>query len=595
VARSGRAPAAATRLLAEVLEPERRRLSALVGVLVVASLLPLAGPILIGRVVDDALAGEPLGDLTLLAVAYLGITAAAEVLRLGVTWWSVDVAWSAGNRLRERLADHALRLDLAWHGRHPPGELISRIDGDTEALSMFGANVVIEVLGNLVLVVGVAVVAIAIDWRAGLVVTLGAAVAVGVMAALRHTAVAANEQEREATGRMYADLEERLGGLEDLRANGGGAYAVHRLHEASATVWRATRRGWGTSQVVYAASSSAFAVGSVATLAVGAWLERRGAVSIGAVLALFRYSQMIRTPLERMGEQLPELQRALAGTSRAARLLAEEPTIVDPPPDRARTLPAGPLTVDLDDVELAYDGEAPALRGIDLHLDAGTTLGVVGRSGSGKTSLGRLLLRFWDPTGGAVRLGGIDLRDVPARDLRHRVGVVTQDVELLRASVRDNLTVLGSVRATDERLRAVLADVGLDRWLASLPAGLDTVVGDGGAGLSAGEGQLLAFARAFLADPGLVVLDEASSRLDPVTEGAVTHATEALLAGRTAVVIAHRLSTLDRVDRIAVVDGGRVVEHGGRGALAADPTSRFAALLRTAGAAGLLADDEAVA
>jgi ATP-binding cassette, subfamily B, bacterial len=191
---------------------------------------------------------------------------------------------------------------------------------------------------------------------------------------------------------------------------------------------------------------------------------------------------------------------------------------------------------------------------------------------------------------GAGRAGGVDLRDVPLADLRRRVRVVTQEVELLRASLRDNLTMLGAVPAPDEALVEALGDVGLDGWLASLPAGLDTVLGSE-VGLSAGESQLLAFARALLGDPGLVVLDEASSRLDPATEARLGEVTERLLSGRTAVIIAHRLSTLDRVDHIAVVEAGRVVEHGPRAVLAGDPASRFHRLL-AAGGADLLDDVE---
>lgn len=569
-------------------------MAALIGVLVVAMLLPLAGPAIIGRVVDDALAGEPVADLTVLAGLYLAVALVAELLQLLLTWASVQVAWRVGNRLRERLADHALDLDLAWHGRHTPGELISRVDGDAEALTTFGANVVVQVAGNLVLVTGVVVVTVAIDWRIGLVIAATAVGSVAVMVALRGVAVAANEAEREAAAQLYGDVEERLGGLEDLRANGGGRHALYRLEVLSARLWRATRRAWGQADGVYALSASTFALGSVATLGVGAVLHRGGSLTLGAVLALFRYSQMVRVPLERAAEQLPELQRALAGASRAAALLAEEPTLRWPSTGDAVALPPGALAVELDGVELAYDEGRAAMHGVDLHLDPGTVLGVVGRSGSGKTTLGRLLLRFWDPTAGAVRLGGVDLRRVAVADLRHRVAVVTQDVELLRASVRDNLTLLGTTVADDDRLRSVLEDIGLAAWLARLPDGLDTVL-DHAAGLSAGEAQLLALARAFLADPGLVVLDEASSRLDPVTEAAVASATARLLAGRTSVVIAHRLATLERVDEIAVVEGGTIVEHGAREALAADAASRYASLLATAGAAGLLVDEGRVA
>jgi ABC-type multidrug transport system fused ATPase/permease subunit len=268
--------------------------------------------------------------------------------------------------------------------------------------------------------------------------------------------------------------------------------------------------------------------------------------------------------------------------------------MVDPDDGAALALPAGALRVELDDVTLAYGQDRPALRGVTLSLAPGRTIGVVGRTGSGKTTLGRLLLRFWDPTAGVVRLGDVDVRQVSAADLRQRVAVVTQDVELLRASVRENLTLLGAVPADDARIRSVLRELGLGPWLDGLPEGLDTELA-GATGLSAGEAQLLAFARAFLIEPGLVVLDEASSRLDPETEIKVAAATERLLAGRTGVVIAHRLSTLDRVDEIAVVEAGRVVEHGPRQRLAADPTSRYALLRRSADAAGLLADEETVA
>ncbi|MBV9952057.1 MAG: ATP-binding cassette domain-containing protein, partial [Acidimicrobiia bacterium] len=280
-------------------------------------------------------------------------------------------------------------------------------------------------------------------------------------------------------------------------------------------------------------------------------------------------------------------RKAAAGARRAARMLATHPRIVD---GSGVALPAGPLSVELDHVELVYEDEEdeadahPVLHDIDLHIAPGTVLGVLGRTGSGKTSLGRLLLRFWDPTSGAVRLGGVDLRDTTAPDLRRRVGVVTQEVELLRASLRDNLTLFDAWPASDERLTQVLGDVGLSSWVAALPDGLDTALA-GSDALSAGEAQLLAFARVLLADPGLVLLDEASSRLDPATEARVIGATERLLAGRTVVIIAHRLATLDRADQILVMDHGRVVELGDRAALAADPASRYTHLLQASAAA----------
>ena len=592
---AGRARPAAE-LLASALRPERARVGALSFVLVVAMLLPLAGPVIIGRFVDEAMAGAALAELTTLAAAYFAVAVGTEVLQLVLTWASVRMAWRLGNRLREQLADHALHHDLAWHGRHSPGELISRIDGDIEALTNFFSKVVVHIIGNAVLVVGVVVASLVVDWRVGLVLAVTTVLTMLTVIRLRTVAVQAHESERAAAAAIYADVEERLGGLEDLRANGAGGYAVHRLLGSSATAWRAMRRAWFRADGSFALAAAVFAVGTTAALAASIGLHRAGYLTVGAVLALFRYSMLARHPIERVAEQLPELQKALAGASRAAGLLAERRRIEEPGAGHARLLPSGALAVDLQDVWLTYDeDDEPALHGLDLHLAPGTTLGVVGRTGSGKTSIGRLLLRLWDPTAGRVAIGGVDVRHVPTDELRRRTAVVTQDVELLRASVRDNLTLLGALDASDDQLRRVLRDIGLGTWVDELPDGLDTQLDpEGGTGLSAGEAQLLAFARALLREPGLGVLDEASSRLDPTTERRLTAVTERLLQGRTAVVIAHRLSTLDRVDQIAVVDEGRIVEHGDRRRLAADPTSRYARL-RALSPAALLADEGAVA
>jgi ABC-type multidrug transport system fused ATPase/permease subunit len=557
-------------------------------------------PLLLGRFVDDALDGKPIGSLTAVAGAYVVAALLAEMLQLGVIWFAVELSWRAGNRLRERLAAHALRLEMAWHGRHSPGQLIERIDGDVEALVVFFSEVLINVVGNAVLVVGMIAIAFTVDPRAGAVLLVSAVVGGAVMVQLRMAAVSAREAEREANAILYGDIEERLGGLEDLRANGAGHHALHRLHANSARTWRAARRASLRGDGAHALAAMCFAGGSVAILALGVVLYGRGALTIGAVVTLFRYSDMLRQPLERIAEQLKEFQKAMAGARRAAQLLATEPAIRLEPPSVLAALPAtggsalppGPLQVELRQVTFAYDtGREPALIDIDLDLAPGRHLGIVGRTGSGKTTIGRLILRLWDvEPPGVVRIGGVDIRQVPIEELRGRVAVVTQDVELFRASLRDNLTIFGALPAEDSTLEEVLDHVGLERWRRSLPNGLETELA-GGLSLSAGEAQLLAFARAFLSDPGVVVLDEASSRLDPATEVSIATATRLLLAGRTAVVIAHRLSTLDEVDEIAVVDDGRVVEHGSRATLAADPGSRFAALLRANETAALTDGD----
>lgn len=585
----------AARLLAATLRSEARPLAGVLAVLGASMVLRLSLPLLLGRFADDALAGESADTLVRLALAYVAVALVSEALGLGVVWGSVRLSWRAGNRLRERLAAHALRLEQAWHGRHSPGQLIERIDGDVEAMVVFFSGIAIEIAGNVGLIAGMVIVATVIDPLSGLILGVTAFAGAAVMIRLRLAAVSAREAERQVNAELYGDLEERLGGLEDLRANGAGAYAVHRLHHHSARSWRAARRASLHGDSAHAAAAMVFAAGTAGTLLAGILLQQRGVITVGAVLSLYRYADMLRQPLQRIAEQLKEFQKAMAGARRASNLLATEPRITDGPLDGS-ALPAigrggsRGLAVDFDDVTFAYDGgAAPALEAIDLHLAAGRHLGVIGRTGSGKTTFARLLLRLWDIQGGAVRVGGVDVRELRVAALRRRIAIVTQDVDLFRAPLRDNLTLFGAHAAGDADLQNLLGRLGLGDWVASMPDGLDTVL-EGGQGLSAGEGQLVAFARAFLADPDIVVLDEASSRLDPFTEARITSATRRLLDGRTAVVIAHRLETLAEVDEIAVLENGRLVEHGDRHRLAADADSRYARLLRTADHGLLLSD-----
>jgi ATP-binding cassette subfamily B protein len=318
-----------------------------------------------------------------------------------------------------------------------------------------------------------------------------------------------------------------------------------------------------------------FVIGAGGALLLSAALLNTGAITLGSVYVVFRYTAMLREPLERLTRQLNGFLQASAATLRVGELLGTSTRVAD---GQTAALANGALTVELDGVSFAYEAE-PVLRGVSCCLQAGEVLGLLGRTGSGKTTMSRLLFRLHDPQQGVVRLGGVDLRDVHIESLRGRVGLVTQDVQLFHSTLRDNVTLFDE-DVPDERLCEVFAELGLHEWLRSLPDGLETRLGAGGRGVSAGEGQLVALARVFLKDPGLVVLDEASSRLDPHTEQLLERAVTRLLEGRTGVVIAHRLATVQRADWILILDDGSVVELGRRTELVAQPTSHFARLLR---------------
>jgi ABC-type multidrug transport system fused ATPase/permease subunit len=576
------APLTSRRLVAGYLWPGRRAGALLVVAIITMTVLPLLAPQFTRKIVDGAIAGDPVSSLITLAVAYLVVALAAQAAGVATAWLASRLAWDGTNRLRERLAEHALSLDIAYHGRRTPGEMIERVDGDVVALAEFIVSFLLDVIGSLLLVAGVLVFVFAADARIGGVLLVYALIVGFALLRLQRLAVPAATAVRETFAQLFGNLEERLAGMEDIRANGAGGHVVNRFHEASADVYRADLRAERVGGGVYLLTNLAFAGATAVVLAAAVVLTPSGAITVGTAVLLFQYTQMVRQPFERIVDQLQQYQKALAGIARIGELLAERPT-VDAPVGGGRPLSAGPLSVELDGVGFAYgDDDETVLADIELALPAGSSLGLVGRTGSGKTTIARLLLRLYDPTEGAVRLGGLDLRHAEPGSLRRRVAVVTQDVQLFSANVRDNLTLFRD-GFDDRRLTDVLDELGLGPWLAALPAGLDTELKSGGAGLSAGEAQLLAFARAFLSDPGLVVLDEASSRLDPGTEAVIERAIDRLVRGRTAVIIAHRLSSLSRVDAIAVVESGRIVEHGSRHRLAGDRDSRFAHLLAAAG------------
>jgi ATP-binding cassette, subfamily B, bacterial len=400
---------------------------------------------------------------------------------------------------------------------------------------------------------------------------------------MRDRAVPQSEAERAAYADVIGLVAEDLDGGEDLRALGAREHALSVHERASARHLTTTLEAERAAVWIWSATNTFFVAGGVLMLAAGWLLHARGAITIGTVFLLFHYAQVLRRPLELISQQLQEVQRAAAGAARIGRLLAV-PAVLRW--DGADPLPDGALEVRFEGVSFAYadrtsDGQgraAPlAIDAVDLTVPAGSVLGLVGATGSGKTTLARLALRLADPSTGRILVGGVDLRDADHESFRRRVAIVTQDVQLLDGTLRDNLTLYGD-EVADDVLVAVLTDLGLGGWFAELEDGLDTPLA--AAGLSAGEAQLLGLGRAFLRDPGLVVLDEASSRVDPATAEVVESALDRLLAGRTALVIAHRLRAVDRADTVVVLDHGRVVEHGPRAALADDPDTRFHALLQ---------------
>ena len=564
-------------LLGEYLRPHRFRVALLAFVIVSATGLQLAAPQFIRQFFDSAQEHGELSPLYVAAALYLGVGLFGRVMTEVSYYLGTDVGWRTTNRLRSDLTRHVLKLDMSFHNDHPPGELIERIDGDVERIANFFSQMSIVVIGGALMVVGVLAVAWLEDWRYGLVMLGGALLDVTLRPMLLRISVPWWRRENEARAGLYGFLEERISGIEDIQSNGGAGYTMRRFREVMRKRFWTVVQAYCVSNIVAGAGYTSSLVFYTGILAAGIYLVQSDAITLWTAYLMYHYWELMYGPIERIMYEIEDLQRARVSIERVKELLETESAVKD----GALTLTASDKpAVAFDRVSFSYHSEANALDDVSFRLEPGTTLGLLGRTGSGKTTMARLLLRLYDPTQGTVRFDDFDVRQAPIADLRGRVGLVTQEVQLFQASVRDNLNLFGA-GASDDRIVDTLGLLGLDAWYRSLPDGLDTEMAPGGGQLSAGEAQMLAFARVFLKDPDVVVLDEASSRLDPATERMVDRGVQTLLKDRTAVVIAHRLSTVDRVDRIMILDGGRIQEHGARDALAADPSSRFSHLLRT--------------
>jgi len=608
--------------------------------------LQLINPQILRSFIDEARAGAVDSLLTQLALLFIGIAVSQQLVGVLVVFITENLGWATTNDLRLNLARHTLGLDMSFHAAHTPGEMIERIDGDVMALSNFFSQFILQVFGNLLLVVGILLVLLREDWRISLSLAAFVGLTVFVLLRLANISVGSWEEERQASADLFGFLEERLSGTEDIRSNNARDYVLDRFYRLTRTLMRRTIKAGIKLNILLNTTWTLFAVGNAIAILISAALFRANAITLGTVFMVVYYTNMLFWPLERITQQMQDLQRAGASLIRILsiqRLRGKIPgeDQFTQPAETAPVRAPGPLAVTFEAVTFGYDDSLNALAGnggipgesglpvnrkyalsgdittgdvaeaafaaalepwrgkrydeppdpkeivlkdITFHLPPGRIIGLLGRTGSGKTTLTRLLFRLYDPDQGCIRLGNgsdlPDIRDLSIQELRRSVGMVTQNIQLFHATVRENLTFFDST-IPDERIHEAINDLGLWDWFHSLPDGLNTELESGGGGLSAGEAQLLAFTRIFLRDPGLVILDEATSRLDPATEHLIEQAVDKLVRNRSAMIVAHRLGTVQRADDILILENGQIIEYGARARLAEDPASRFYHLLQT--------------
>jgi ATP-binding cassette subfamily B multidrug efflux pump len=546
------------RLLAR-LRPYRLAL-AIVFVMVAAStLLGLAGPYLMGVAIDKFIAADDLpglGRIVLLMLGtYLGSWLAQAIQGVIAARMSQHVM----RDLRRELFDHLETLSLSFFDRRQPGELMSRLTNDLDAINRVLSQNVTALFSGLLTLVGILVMMFAINFWLALASMIVFPLMLGLVGFIGKRTRSGFREFQMRIGQMNGQLEEMFGGQRVIQAFGQEGRTLADFDAANEAV----------RQVGIHANSYAMMIpplmgilsnANIAILAgLGGWMTLQGLASVGTIAAFYTYSRQFANPLRQLGDLYNQLQSALAGAERVFELLDERPELADAPDAVVLDDIAGEVV--FDDVDFAYVEDVPVIKDMSLRAEPGQTIALVGPTGAGKTTMVNLMTRFYDIDDGAISIDGHDIRDVQKASLRRNLGIVLQDTFLFSESVMDNIR-YGRLDATDEEVIAAAELANADQFIRRLPQGYDTPLSERGSNLSQGQRQLLAIARAVLADPSILILDEATSSVDTRTEVHIQEALLRLMEGRTSFVIAHRLSTVRNADEILVVNDGEIIERG---------------------------------
>ncbi|WP_010099274.1 ABC transporter ATP-binding protein [Ornithinibacillus scapharcae] len=539
--------------------------------------LQLIGPQIIREFIDSATLGSTMDHLTFLAIVFLGIALIRQLITIGSSYLSEVIGWNASNELRNDLALHCLKLDMSFHNKTTSGGMIERIDGDVTELANFFSRFWVVSVSNFILLLGILVLLTVEDWRVGVIFTLFSLVSMLTINKIRRLAIPHWGSMRQASASLFGFIEERVAGAKDIKATGGSNFMMNKLYQLMRDKFIKERKASIIGGLTWNFTIAFFTIATALGLGIGVYLYFRNEATIGTVFMIYAYVQMLRVPIEQLIIQMQNFQRASASILRTQELFETKSEIISGPIEFPTNKA---VSITFDNVTFQYEKEKEqVLNQVNLQLEAGKKLGVIGRTGSGKTTIIRLLLRLYQPSSGNILIDGLEIKNYQIESLRKHIAIVTQDVQLFDGTLRDNVTFFDDSISDNQIIRA-LEELGLLDWLHSLPDGLDTRIGKDSITFSAGEAQLFALTRVLIKNPAIVILDEATARIDPSTEKLMYRALDRLLENRTGIIIAHRLKTLQKVDEILVLDKGQVVEHGAREILEEDISSKYYDLLQ---------------
>ena len=552
-----------------LLRPYRKQVWLMMGALVVATAAGLAPPYLAGAAIDDGITARDSGALTMIVVVFL----VSALLYWGASYAQTYLVGWVGQRalqdLRMRIYQHLQSMSIGFFTRRKAGVLISRLTNDVQALDSLVTDGIVTLFQSTLTLVSVVVILLFLDVPLALVVFLTFPLLFVASVIFRVASAGAYRATREKIANITAYLQETLSGVRIVRTFGQERRHVNRMTELNEENREVNMRTVYLNAAYFPAVELLSAVGTAAIILYGGYRALDGEVAVGVVVAFIGYLNAFFDPIQQISQLYTTYQQGMAALDKIFDLLDTRPDMVDKP----NAIDPGEIRgeIVLDDVWFSYAGGGDArevseddewaMKGIDLTIPAGQTVALVGETGAGKSTLAKLVARFYDPQRGRVLVDGHDLRDLDSGALRSRLGIVPQEGYLFSGTIRENVA-FGRPDASEEEIRAAVRAVGAEPFVARLPNGLETEIGERGVQLSAGQRQLVSFARALLAEPRILILDEATSNVDVRTERVIETALERLLHGRTAIVIAHRLSTIRRAGKIVVLERGEIVEAG---------------------------------
>ena len=541
------------------IKPYKMRLVFGIVCMIVAALGYLVVPWLIRNVVDGVLQNKDLGLLTLIVIAILIIFLIRGFATYGQNYMMAYVGQRVVIDIRETLFKHLQRLDQAYFDTRKTGVIMSNITSDVGALQQAIVDNLISFMTEGVTLVGSLVFMFYLDWKLSLLTLIIVPVVLGLTNVFGKRLRSAGHEVQGRTADITAFLQEVISGVRVIRSFARESFEFKRFEKENQNNFDAAMKATKLTAIMGPMVEFSAAIAVVVILWYGGYSVVQGYITAGSLIAFLIYAINLANPVKRLTQVYGNIQKALAAGDRVIDILETEPHVKELP--TAKTMDHVKGEVHFDNVQFSYDAENLALKGVTLHVKPGETVAIVGPSGAGKSTIANLLPRFYDVTGGSIRIDGMDIREATFTSLRENIGLVPQDTMLFNASVRDNI-LYGRLDATDEEVLAAAKAANAIEFIEKLPQGFDTMVGERGNALSGGQRQRIAIARAILKNPSILILDEATSALDTESEKIVQEALERLMKGRTALVIAHRLSTIQHADHIVVLQQGSVVEEG---------------------------------